>query len=184
MARKPEARDRLIEAFQAILVDDGERAATLEAVAARAGVSKGGLLYHFSSRSELVGAMLERMRVLGAQDCRSMAESPEGAARQFLRNSVWAGSEVDLAIVAVSRLAQGGEEPARVALHELKRAWYQLLLDDLGEPAVANAVLHMGDGLYYNASIGWLPASHQESQQTLEQLLGVLERLRPEGRAG
>lgn len=178
MPRKPVARDRLVEAFQAILVGDGERAATLDAVAARAGVSKGGLLYHFNSRQELVGAMLERMQTLGDEDCRSMAESSEGAARQFLRNSVWAGSAIDLAIVAVTRLAQNGDESARTALRDLKAQWYELLLADLGEPAVANAVLHMGDGLYYNASIGWLPADPAESRETLEQLLGVLERLR------
>ncbi|NHU86254.1 TetR/AcrR family transcriptional regulator [Kocuria sp. JC486] len=183
MSRKPVARDRLLEAFQAILVDDGERAATLDAVAARAGVSKGGLLYHFANRGELVQALLEHMRVLGEEDCRSMAQSPEGAARQFLRNSVWAGSDIDLAIVAVTRLAQGGDESARHALQELKESWYELLLADLGEPAVANAVLHMGDGLYYNASIGWLPANRKESKATLEQLLGVLERLRPAGSA-
>lgn len=180
MARKPVARDRLIEAFQAILVDDGERAATLEAVAARAGVSKGGLLYHFASRNDLVAAMLDRMRTLAAADVQSMRESPEGAARQFLRNSVWAGSEVDLAIVAVTRLAQGGDEAAGQALQELKASWYDLLLADLGEPSVTNAVLHMGDGLYYNVSIGWLPADHEESRVILEQLLEVLERLRPQ----
>ncbi|WP_047691354.1 TetR/AcrR family transcriptional regulator [Kocuria sp. ZOR0020] len=179
MARKPVARDRALEAFQAILVDDGERAATLEAVAARAGVSKGGLLYHFASRQELVHAMLEHMKTLGDEDCRSMAESSEGAARQFLRNSVWAGSEIDLAIVAVSRLAQGREDAAREALQDLKARWYDLLLADLGEPAVANAVLHMGDGLYYNASIGWVPANQSESRVILDQLLEVLERLRP-----
>lgn len=179
MARKPVARDRALEAFQAILVDDGERAATLEAVATRAGVSKGGLLYHFASRQELVQAMLQHMRVLADEDCRSMAESTEGAARQFLKNSVWAGSEIDLAIVAVSRLAQGGEDTARQALQDLKARWYDLLLADLGESSVASAVLHMGDGLYYNASIGWLPANQGESQVILEQLLDVLERLRP-----
>lgn len=179
MARKPVARDRAVEAFQAILVDDGERAATLDAVATRAGVSKGGLLYHFASRQDLVNALLERMTALGEEDCRSMAQSPEGAARQFLRNSVWAGSEIDLAIVAVSRLAQGGDDDAAAALQDLKAHWYKLLLADLKEPAVANAVLHMGDGLYYNASIGWLPADLAESRATLEQLLEVLERLRP-----
>ncbi|MDO5617284.1 TetR/AcrR family transcriptional regulator [Kocuria sp.] len=179
MGRKPVARDRAVESFQAILVDDGERAATLDAVAARAGVSKGGLLYHFASRQDLVQALLDRMKTLGEADCQSMAQAPDGAARQFLRNSVWAGSEIDLAIVAVSRLAQGGEESARAALQALKAQWYELLLADLGEPAVANAVLHMGDGLYYNATIGWLPADKAESQAILQQLLDVLERLRP-----
>ena len=35
MARKPQARERLLDAFDRIVVDEGERSATLEAVAAR-----------------------------------------------------------------------------------------------------------------------------------------------------
>ena len=36
MPRKPLARDKLLEAFERIVLTDGERAATLEAVAATA----------------------------------------------------------------------------------------------------------------------------------------------------
>ena len=38
---------------------DGAQALTLDAVAAEAGVSKGGLLYHFKTKRELLDAMLE-----------------------------------------------------------------------------------------------------------------------------
>src|SRR5690606_13182471 len=43
----PAARAKVLDAFVSILLEHGERAATLDAVAAAAGVSKGGLLYHF-----------------------------------------------------------------------------------------------------------------------------------------
>ena len=39
---------------------DGARALTLDAVAAEAGVSKGGLLYHFASKRALIDGLLER----------------------------------------------------------------------------------------------------------------------------
>jgi AcrR family transcriptional regulator len=39
---------------------DGAQALTLDAVAAEAGVSKGGLLYHFKSKRDLLDAMVER----------------------------------------------------------------------------------------------------------------------------
>lgn len=51
MPRPPLAREKVLDAFEAILIDDGERAATLEATAKAAGVSKGGLLYHFRSKT-------------------------------------------------------------------------------------------------------------------------------------
>ena len=62
MARKPVARDAVLDAFEELLIDVGERAATLDAVAKRAGVSKGGLLYHFPNKEALITATLERLR--------------------------------------------------------------------------------------------------------------------------
>lgn len=50
MARKPVARGAVLDAFESLLIEVGERAATLDAVAGRAGVSKGGLLYHFPNK--------------------------------------------------------------------------------------------------------------------------------------
>ncbi|MGO1278571.1 MAG: TetR/AcrR family transcriptional regulator, partial [Cellulosimicrobium funkei] len=53
MPPPPAARAKVLRAFASLLVEQGERAATLEAVAERAGVSKGGLLYHFGSKDAL-----------------------------------------------------------------------------------------------------------------------------------
>jgi len=55
------ARDRILDTLEAILISEGERAATLDAVAARAEVSKGGLLYHFPNREALITGLLERL---------------------------------------------------------------------------------------------------------------------------
>jgi len=49
-------------------------AVTLDAVADRAGVSKGGLLYHFPSKEALVSGMVDEL-------CRTFAELAEAAAR-------------------------------------------------------------------------------------------------------
>ena len=53
MSRPPHARESVLDAFEAILIDEGERAATMDATARAAGVSKGGLLYHFASKDAL-----------------------------------------------------------------------------------------------------------------------------------
>ena len=44
------SRDRILDAYESLLIEGGERAATLNAVVERAGLSKGGLLYHFGTR--------------------------------------------------------------------------------------------------------------------------------------
>lgn len=53
-----DTRRRLLEAAGDIARDAGAASLSLDAVAARAGVSKGGLLYHFPSRHALLAALV------------------------------------------------------------------------------------------------------------------------------
>ncbi|MES2867584.1 MAG: TetR family transcriptional regulator, partial [Actinomycetota bacterium] len=64
MARPPLARERVLDAFEEILISSGERTATLDATAKAAAVSKGGLLYHFASKDDLADGMIERLKRL------------------------------------------------------------------------------------------------------------------------
>ncbi|MFG1999197.1 TetR/AcrR family transcriptional regulator [Spirillospora sp. NPDC048911] len=54
-------KEALLDAAEAVLSEHGTQALTLTAVADRAGVSKGGLLYHFSSKEALVKALVTRV---------------------------------------------------------------------------------------------------------------------------
>jgi len=54
-------RDRLLDAAEVVVTERGTNALTLDAVAAEAGVSKGGLLYHFHAKDDLLQAMIQRM---------------------------------------------------------------------------------------------------------------------------
>jgi len=56
-------RERIVRAAEEVVVTDGVACLTLEKAAARAGLSKGGVLYHFRSRADLVAAMVERLAV-------------------------------------------------------------------------------------------------------------------------
>jgi AcrR family transcriptional regulator len=61
LAHHPQnARETIIDAAEDVVIKVGARHLTLDAVATKAGVSKGGLLYHFSSKEELLHAMLDR----------------------------------------------------------------------------------------------------------------------------
>lgn len=53
------ARDRILAAAAAVAREQGAGNLSLEAVAAKAGVSKGGLLYHFPSKAALMKASVE-----------------------------------------------------------------------------------------------------------------------------
>lgn len=53
-------RDRILDAAEQVIFQNGVRALTLDMVAARAAISKGGLTYTFRSKEALLSAMLYR----------------------------------------------------------------------------------------------------------------------------
>ena len=55
-----DTRSQILDAAEAVVMREGARNLTLDSVAAHAGISKGGLLYHFRSKEDLAAAMIER----------------------------------------------------------------------------------------------------------------------------
>jgi AcrR family transcriptional regulator len=153
MPRLPLARERALDAFETILLADGERSATLEATAKAAGISKGGLLYHFASKDELAEGMLERTRALVELDVTRMKEAPEGPVAYYVRTSVMEDDALDRALIATTRLAQGGHPGASAALRDVRTRWADTLRPHVRDDTALDLVLLVGDGLYYNNSL-------------------------------
>ncbi len=178
MARKPVAREAVLDAFESLLIAEGERAATLDAVARLAGVSKGGLLYHFPNKEAMVSVLLERLDRLLAADLDAMAAAPEGAAAYFIKSSVWADTPLDRVFVAATRLAEVAHAETLRRMAGVQASWLALLAADVG-PAMAKAVLYMGDGLYFNAMLARSPGEAPLTEAgDVERLLAAVERLR------
>jgi AcrR family transcriptional regulator len=53
-------KQAVLDAAEAVVAESGAARLTLDAVAARAGISKGGLIYHFHSKNDLLRAMIDR----------------------------------------------------------------------------------------------------------------------------
>ncbi|WAC68582.1 TetR/AcrR family transcriptional regulator [Microbacterium sp. SL75] len=151
MSRPPLAREAVLDAFSRILVDEGERAATMDATARAAGVSKGGLLYHFSSKSALEAALVERLERLAEEDVAEIERSNEGVVAAHLRSSQNTGSPLDLTILAVSRLAQNGSDAASASLRRVRELWEESLRAHTRDDTALQMVLLVSDGLYFNA---------------------------------
>lgn len=56
-------RAKLLDAAARLVLREGVSRLTLEAAAKEAGVSKGGLLYHFPSKDALIAGMVERQAI-------------------------------------------------------------------------------------------------------------------------
>ena len=60
MAR-PDSKNIILDAAEAIVIQSGAAHMTLDAVARQAGISKGGLIYNFPTKEALLLAMVDRM---------------------------------------------------------------------------------------------------------------------------
>jgi AcrR family transcriptional regulator len=180
MSRPPAARETVLDAFERILVHDGERAATLDATAKAAGVSKGGLLYHFASKEALVAGLIARLEALTDDDIEAIDRAGDGAISYFVRSSVAVQHPLDRAVVATARLAQGGNAAAERAIRIVRRRWLEAVGKHVTDPTVALAITLIGDGLYYASVL------HGDDEQfgvdapttaQMDALVALLERL-------
>lgn len=148
------ARDRVLDALQEILLTEGIAAATLEAVAERAGVSKGGLLYHFRSKEALYDGLLDRLRASSQADAAELRAEPGSAIEQFLRGSTQAEDQLTAELLAVLRLVGVPEVDALVAVRDALHAGVDVVAEQVADPVAARLIQLVGDGLYLHTLLG------------------------------
>lgn len=86
--------ESILAAAEDVVRESGAVHLTLDAVAARAGVSKGGLLYHFRNKEALIKAMLERLPLGVLEYSRQLrAALPAGPGRN-LKAVILAADEI------------------------------------------------------------------------------------------
>lgn len=124
----------------------------LDAVAAAAGVSKGGLMHHFRSRAALVDGLVER-ELQRVDEAMSTAAEQGRVAQTWLDLSTPDSASVELyrsMSVLLMALSSGQSSmPAQVA-RALAR-WDQAIADELGDPTAALVIRLVGDGLFLNS---------------------------------
>ena len=154
------ARESILTAFQELLIDTSGSGASLEAVAQSAGVTKGGLLYHFGSRDGLETALIERLETLAAAEYDRMRAAPQGAAAYYTSLTEYVNSPLDRATLAGGTLARRNPR-ARGVVIEMRRRYFDILNDDLHDPELARATMLLADGIYYDATTLAEPFEHE-----------------------
>ena len=164
------ARDRVLDAAKAILVEQGAAHLTLDAVAARAGVSKGGLLYHFPSKAALVDGLAERLRAFTEANL-AKAER-DGVVRTFLETSLPGSEEADHYLAVFSAMRSGLEvsDETRVLVQEVFAVWSEALRDAVSDPVQADLIRLVGDGLYLGAVLGLEPLDRSSLRKLFARL--------------
>jgi AcrR family transcriptional regulator len=179
MGRAVATRQRIVEAAGEVVLRDGVAHLTLEATAAEAGLSKGGVLYHFASRDALVSGMVERMIEEFDRDLEARTVDPgtPGAfTRAYLAATLETGPD-DRGIedrLGAALLAAAAAQPELLApLHRAFARWQARIEDDGIDPARATALRLAADGLWLSEVFG-LAAPTGELRRQLGRELGRL----------
>jgi AcrR family transcriptional regulator len=181
-----DARERILNAAEARLLATGPAGLVLDAIAADAGISKGGLLYHFGSKEELVAGLCERMlerfdRELDAL-CEGDAERAGSFTRAYLASTVTdEGKPADnSAQLMAGILATLGRDSSHLEAVRARFArWHERLADDGIDPTTATLVRLAADGLWLSALLG-LP--QLDAEDGCEALRALRELTRRRGR--
>lgn len=170
----------LLDAAEAVVERQGIANLTLEAVAAEAKLSKGGLLYHFPSKDRLVEALVARSAASWRQcfeEGYEQAEPGPGRMARALLNhclSDAAGWTTELrrsSAACFAALAQNPKlmQPMRDVYAELHRR----VADDGLPPGVGEAVAAAIDGLW----LYWVLGLAEVSQDLVVRVRGALEEM-------
>ena len=150
------APTRILDAAENLIIARGVAALTLEAAAREAGVSKGGLLYHFASKEALLEALLGRLAAFIAQEFAAcVAAQPEGKGRVALAMLEWGFGEGEMACnerherAGAVFLAAFHHDPAllapmRAVIADMRAA----VAHDGLPPGHGAAIMAAGDGLF------------------------------------
>jgi AcrR family transcriptional regulator len=147
------ARQRILDAAADLAEEDGAHSLSLERVADRAGVSKGGLLYHFHTKEELLTAMLQS--VLDAHDADIERRVAEGASRvDAVLDHCLVGKNQRGNLMSAFIAAVAVDGHAQEMVRERKRHWHEELRK-AGLTRSQVLVLSMAlDGLFVGSSLG------------------------------
>ncbi|MCX6365450.1 MAG: TetR/AcrR family transcriptional regulator [Armatimonadetes bacterium] len=176
MARANSKRSVLLQVAGQLVRREGYSALTLEAVAAEAGVSKGGLLYHFPTKEALVAALVEALIdgfETGHQECLVQDSAAPGAwARAYLRASVAPEGQSEADGITAGLLAGVALDPNLLAPLRARYAAWVTALESDGLPGVnAHIVRLAADGIWLADLMELAPPSGVLRAQVLARLI-------------
>ena len=147
---------RILEAAEQVVLRDGVGHLTLEAAAAEAGLSKGGVLYHYPTRDALVAAMVTRI-IEEFEDDIAMwlpepgspgADRPGAYARAYVRATLEPAAPGQERLGAALLAAAAAEPALMIPLQQAADGWQARLVDDGLDPALATVIRLACDGLW------------------------------------
>ena len=178
---RPSARDKILDAALELIGDIGVPAVTLDRIAARAGVSKGGLLYHFRFKEELLAAANEHLvRRRVAARAAEAKRLPEGRGRRLKAyvlasaNNSQGDDQISTKLLVAGSMTAEAAAPIRRYFKER----FPPFADDVGFERAA--LVHAAtEGLWFMDVLGLSPFSAKQRAQLVKTILSIADGAQP-----
>lgn len=177
-------RQSILRAANHLIMTSGVAALTLEAVAQAAGISKGGLLYHFASKERLIEGLIEHLLAEFTADIEREASSDARAAspgswlRAYVRTSF--APQHQALDVSAALLAAIASNPALLEpMRERYIEWQAKIEHDGTDPAIATMIRLAADGLWFAELFGFAPPTAVLRAQVEQALLALTKESNP-----
>lgn len=175
-----ETRELIFDACSRILHREGLTSLTLDAVAEEAGLSKGGLLYHFPSKVGLIEALFQHhidrfnahlLRLVETED-----QGPGGWLRAYAKASIAEITDPDNASLFASLFAAGERYPTVLELMRRSYAdWQRQVEASSLDPAIALLVRLAVDGFWFTEMYQYAPLTVAQRTAVLQEILRLTE---------
>ncbi|SMQ71284.1 transcriptional regulator, TetR family [Plantibacter sp. VKM Ac-1784] len=154
-------RDNILDAAARVVEREGVRAVTYETVAAEAGLTKGGVVYHFTSREDMVTALHEHMAGVWEQGMVAAVGMPAAEASETQRLVGYARAAMQCATRAEMLFQLEGSTNAAHAApwNEVLNRWVPPAPTDTSDPIATEQFLARlaADGLWAYESLTSTP---------------------------
>jgi AcrR family transcriptional regulator len=178
MSPPTSSREIILDAAEAVVLESGARHLTLDAVAARAGVSKGGLLYHFPAKEALLKAMVKRFSDQQYETLKQKTKELKEGRRREIKAFILSGTDRDPRRYQISSalLAAVAHDPK--LLHPI-RDDFHLSLAELTQSGLnfnRTAVIFFAVlGLFFSELLSLSHLSTKERNDLIQELLRLAD---------
>lgn len=167
-------RQAILKAANRIVQRDGVARLTIEAVAREAGLSKGGVLYHFASKDTLIQGMVTFLLEQFEHDIANAQAKEPSDANQWLRAYVLAtcypeqpDNEAENSLIAAIANNPALLQPVR----ERYMHWQQRVEQSGLPPALATIIRLAADGLWLADMLALAPPTGELREAVVAELL-------------
>ncbi|MBA1353869.1 TetR family transcriptional regulator [Staphylococcus cohnii] len=171
-------RIQLLEAAAAIVNEQGSEYLTLDAVAKKAGVSKGGLLYHFKNKFALIQGLVDHADELYRNNVNEHVKNESQEVGKLLRAFIEATREhrsENASITSGMLAAQGINSNLLLPLQDTYKDWQDKIENDGIDKVDATIIRLAVDGLWLSEIFGLDALDETMRAKVLERLTSYTE---------